>query len=112
MSKTESNVYGVKPVSLIPVILNLNENAKQFEFRFSNTEQSEICSLRDLVQPKYKLSLQAYSDDILNLGRFANAKLLRFSYTERLSLLVSANSKSRSIILVQLIAPLIYIVHL
>ena len=34
---------------------------------------------------------------ILNLGRFAIAKLLRFSYTERLSLLILANSGSRSI---------------
>ncbi len=34
----------------------------------------------------------------MNLGRFAIAKLLRFSYTERLSLLFFANSSSRSIL--------------
>ncbi len=39
----------------------------------------------------------AKPDVILNLGRFAKAKMLRFSYTERLSLHFFANSNSRNI---------------
>ena len=37
------------------------------------------------------------TDSILNLGMFARAKMLRFSYTERLGLHLFANSNSRSI---------------